>query len=60
MLAKINACVQSKETLGGVIEAFALNLPPGLGSYSQWDMRLDARLAAAVISIPAIKRGRDW
>ena len=44
-----------KETLGGVIEAAALGLPPGLGAYAQWDRRLDARLGGAVLSIPAMK-----
>jgi chorismate synthase len=43
------------ETLGGVIEVVALGLPPGLGSYAQWNQRLEARLGAAVLSIPAIK-----
>ena len=43
------------ETLGGVIEAVAMGLPVGLGSHVSADRRLDARLAAAVMSIPAIK-----
>ena len=43
------------ETLGGVIEVEATGLPVGLGSHVSADRRLDARLAAAVISIPAIK-----
>ncbi len=42
-------------TLGGVFEIRAVNVPAGLGSYSQWDRRLDGRLAAALMSIQAIK-----
>ncbi|MGC8755189.1 MAG: chorismate synthase [bacterium] len=43
------------DTLGGVFEVRATNIPVGLGSYSQWDRRLDARLACALMSIQAIK-----
>jgi len=43
------------DTLGGVFDCVALNLPPGLGSHVHWDRRLTARLMAAVGSIPAIK-----
>ncbi len=43
------------DTLGGVIEIVALGVPPGLGSYVQWDRRLDGRLAQAVMSVQAIK-----
>ncbi len=53
--AAIRQAILDKETLGGVIEAVALGLPPGLGSFVHWDRRLDARLGAAVLSIPAIK-----
>lgn len=55
MQARIREIIQQRDTLGGVIEAVALDLPPGLGSYVHWERRLDARLAAAVMSIPAIK-----
>ena len=55
MQARIREIMQQKDTLGGVIEAVALGVPPGLGSYVHWERRLDARLAAAVMSIPAIK-----
>jgi len=55
MCRAIDQARQDRETLGGVIEVVALNVPPGLGSHVQWDRRLDAALAAAVISIPAIK-----
>jgi len=43
------------DTLGGVIAVLATGVPPGLGSYSQWDRRLDARLGAALMSINAVK-----
>jgi chorismate synthase len=55
MQVAIRQTMTDKDTLGGVIEAVALNLPPGLGSYAQWDRRLEARLGAAVLSIQAIK-----
>jgi len=43
------------DTLGGVVEVVVYGLPPGLGSYVHWDRRLDARLAAALMGIQAIK-----
>jgi len=43
------------DTLGGVFEVAAIGVPPGLGSHVHWDRRLDARLMAAVGSIPAVK-----
>jgi chorismate synthase len=55
MSAAIAAATRAKETLGGVIEIAAWGLPPGLGSFAQWDQRLDGRLAAALMSVPAIK-----
>ncbi len=55
MRARIHQIIQNKDTLGGVVEIVALNLPVGLGSYSQWDKRLEARLAMAVMSVQAIK-----
>lgn len=51
----IYACMQKKDTLGGIIEIVALGVPPGLGSYVQWDRRLEARLIGAICSIPSIK-----
>jgi chorismate synthase len=53
--AAIRQAMQEKDTLGGVIEVAALGLPPGLGSFVQWDRRLEARLGAALLSIPAIR-----
>ncbi|MBN2548647.1 MAG: chorismate synthase [Anaerolineales bacterium] len=55
MIARIRQIMEARDTLGGVIEVAVLGLPPGLGSYAQWDQRLEARLGAAVLSIPAIK-----
>jgi len=55
MRAAIQQTIHAKDTLGGVIEVVALNLPAGLGSYAQWDRRLEARLAHAVLSVQAMK-----
>jgi chorismate synthase len=55
MVAEIDAARKDGDTLGGVVEVLAYGLPPGLGSYVHGDRRLDARLAAALMSIQAIK-----
>ncbi|NJC22457.1 chorismate synthase [Arthrobacter pigmenti] len=55
MVAEVDAAHKEGETLGGVVEVIAYGLPPGLGSYVHWDRRLDARLAAALMGIQAIK-----
>jgi len=55
MIAEIDRTRQAGDTLGGVVEVLAYGLPPGLGSYAQGDRRLDARLAAALMGIQAIK-----
>jgi chorismate synthase len=55
MRTEIEKTIHSKNTLGGVLEIVALNLPLGLGSFMQWDKRLEARLAMAVMSVQAIK-----
>jgi len=55
MKAAIDAAGERGDTLGGVFEVIAVGLPPGLGSYVHWDRKLDARLAAALMSINAIK-----
>ena len=55
MIAEIDATRRAGDTLGGVVEVVAYGLPPGLGSHAQGDRRLDARLAAALMSIQAIK-----
>ena len=55
MVEEIDAAHKDGDTLGGVVEVLAYNLPPGLGSYVHSDRRLDARLAAALMGIQAIK-----
>lgn len=55
MRDEIEKAVHGKNTLGGVIEIIALNVPVGLGSFVQWDKRLEAKLAMAVMSVQAIK-----
>lgn len=55
MLAEIDAAQQEGDTLGGVVEVLAFGLPPGLGSFTHADLRLDARLGGALMSIQAIK-----
>ena len=55
MVAEIDAARKDGDTLGGVVEVLAYGLPPGLGSHVHWDRRLDARLAAALMGIQAIK-----
>ncbi|PZS25006.1 MAG: chorismate synthase [Pseudonocardiales bacterium] len=55
MLAEIDETKKAGDTLGGVVEVLAYGLPPGLGSFAQGDRRLDARLAAALMGIQAIK-----
>ena len=55
MQKAIREIMQKRDTLGGVIEVVALGLPPGLGSYVHWERRLEARLGAALLSVPAIK-----
>ena len=55
MVACIREAMAAKDTLGGVFEVVALDVPPGLGSHVHWDRRLDGRLMAAVGSIQAIK-----
>ena len=55
MVAEIDAARKDGDTLGGIVEVLAYGLPPGLGSHTQWDRKLDARLAAALMSVQAIK-----
>ncbi len=51
----IDAAKRNGTTVGGVVEVIARGIPPGLGSFASWDLRLDGRLAHALMSIPAIK-----
>ena len=55
MRAEIEKTIHGKNTLGGVLEIVTLNLPVGLGSFVQWDKRLEAKLAHAIMSVQAIK-----
>ncbi|NLE99245.1 MAG: chorismate synthase [Propionibacterium sp.] len=55
MQAEIDACHKEGDTLGGVVEVLAYNVPPGLGSHIQGDRKLDSRLAGALMGIQAIK-----
>ncbi len=55
MIALIEGCKKEGNTLGGIFEVVTLGLPPGLGSHTQWDRKLDGRLAQALMSIQAMK-----
>jgi chorismate synthase len=55
MIALIDQARDAGDTMGGTFEVIARGVPPGLGSYVQWDRKLDGRLAQAMMSIPAIK-----
>ena len=55
MIAEIESAHSDGDTLGGICEVLAYNVPPGLGSHVHWDRRLDARLAGAMMGIQAIK-----
>lgn len=55
MVAAIDRAKKAGDTVGGVFEVVLRGLPPGLGSFAQWDRKLDGRLAQALMSIPAVK-----
>lgn len=55
IISEIEQAHKDGDTLGGVIEVLAYNLPPGLGSHTHWDRRIDAKLAGAMMGIQAIK-----
>jgi chorismate synthase len=55
MMAEIDRAKEEGDSLGGIIEILAEGAPVGLGSHVHWDRRLDSRIAAALMSIPAIK-----
>jgi chorismate synthase len=55
MVAEVDAARRDADTVGGVVEVLVYGVPPGLGSHVQWDRKLDARIAAALCSIQAIK-----
>jgi len=55
MKAVVDEAYRTGDTVGGVFEVVAHNVPPGLGSHIAWDTRLDGRLAQAIVSIQAVK-----
>ena len=55
MVEEIDRASAEGDSLGGVIEVLAYDLPPGIGSHVHWDRKLDGRLAGALMAIPAIK-----
>lgn len=55
IIRRILQVMDEKDTVGGIIEIVALNVPVGLGSHVHWDRKLDGRLAQAVMSIPSVK-----
>lgn len=55
MVALVDQAKHEGETLGGAVTVIAHNVPPGLGSHTAWDEKLDGRLAQALMSVPAVK-----
>ena len=55
MKAEVDAALKAGDTVGGIFEVVAHNVPVGLGSHAQWDEKLDGRLAQAMMSIQAVK-----
>jgi chorismate synthase len=55
MKAEVDTALKTGDSVGGVFEVVAHGVPPGLGTYANWDERLDAQLAAAVMSLQAVK-----
>jgi chorismate synthase len=55
MKEEVDKVLRTGDSVGGVFEVVAHNVPPGLGTYAQWDERLDAQLAAAIMSLQAVK-----
>ena len=63
MIAAIDAAREAGDTVGGTVEVIAENVPIGLGSHTQWDRKLDGRIAQALMSINAVKAvsiGPGW
>src|SRR2546427_13037391 len=59
MKEEVDNVLRTGDSVGGVFEVVAHNVPPGLGTYAQWDERLDALLAGAVMSLQAVKAGES-
>ena len=55
MKAEVDQCLRAGDSVGGIFEVVAHNVPPGLGSHAQWEEKLDGRLAGALMSIQAVK-----
>ena len=55
MVRLIDEAKERGDTLGGIFEVVALNVPPGIGTYTHWDRRLDGLIAQAIMSIPSVK-----
>jgi chorismate synthase len=55
MKGEVDKVLKTGDSVGGIFEVVARGVPPGLGTYAQWDERLDAQLAAAVMSLQAVK-----
>ncbi|MBC7320782.1 chorismate synthase [bacterium] len=55
MVRLIDEAIEKGDTLGGVFEVIALNVPPGIGTYTHWDRRLDGLIAQAIMGIPSVK-----
>src|SRR5579859_1295306 len=55
MKAEVDQALRTGDSVGGIFEVIGHHLPPGLGTYANWDERLDAQLAAAVMSLQAVK-----
>ena len=55
MKEQVDIALRTGDSVGGIFEVVAHNVPPGLGTYANWDERLDAQLAAAVMSLQAVK-----
>src|SRR5262249_34475150 len=55
MKARIDEARRAGDSLGGVFEVIATGVPPGLGAYAEWDLRLDGRLSGALASVQAMK-----
>ena len=55
MKEEVDKVLRTGDSVGGVFEVVAHNVPPGLGTYVQWDERLDAQLASAIMSLQAVK-----
>jgi chorismate synthase len=55
MKAEVDQALRTGDSVGGIFEVIGYHVPPGLGTYANWDERLDAQLAAAVMSLQAVK-----